>query len=40
VLTGIQEVANALTEAEMGEIFNLEKSIRNVDYIFSRVGLV
>jgi adenylosuccinate lyase len=39
VLTGIQEVANALSEAELGEIFNLEKSIRNVDYIFSRVGL-
>jgi adenylosuccinate lyase len=39
VLTGIQEVANALTESEMGELFNLEKSIRNVDYIFSRVGL-
>ena len=39
VLKGVQEVANALTEAEMGEIFSLEKSIRNVDYIFSRVGL-
>ncbi len=39
VLTGVQEVANALPEAEMGELFNLEKSIRNVDYIFSRVGL-
>jgi hypothetical protein len=23
----------------MAEIFSLEKSIRNVDYIFSRVGL-
>jgi len=39
VLQGIQDVANALPESEMGEIFNLEKSIRNVDYIFSRVGL-
>jgi hypothetical protein len=39
VLTGVQEVANALTEEEMGELFSLEKSIRNVDYIFSRVGL-
>ena len=39
VLTGVQEVAGALSEEEMGEIFSLEKSIRNVDYIFSRVGL-
>jgi adenylosuccinate lyase len=39
VLAGVPEVANALPETEMGEIFNLEKSIRNVDYIFSRVGL-
>jgi len=39
VLTAIPEVANALSEADLGEIFNLEKSIRNVDYIFSRVGL-
>ena len=39
VLTGVQEVASALTEEEMGELFSLEKSIRNVDYIFSRVGL-
>ncbi len=39
VLTGIPEVANALTAGEMGELFSLEKSIRNVDYIFSRVGL-
>lgn len=39
VLTGVQEVANALSDAELGELFNLEKSIRNVDYIFSRVGL-
>ena len=39
VLSGVQEVAGALSETEMGEIFNLEKSIRNVDYIFSRVGL-
>ena len=39
VLGGVQEVANALTGEEMEEIFNLEKSIRNVDYIFSRVGL-
>jgi adenylosuccinate lyase len=39
VLTGVQEVANALTDEDMGEIFSLEKSIRNVDYIFSRVGL-
>jgi adenylosuccinate lyase len=39
VLKGVQEVANALPETEMDEIFSLEKSIRNVDYIFSRVGL-
>jgi len=39
VLTGVQEVANALSAQEMDEIFNLQKSIRNVDYIFSRVGL-
>jgi len=39
VLSGVQEVANALSDAELGELFNLEKSIRNVDYIFSRVGL-
>ena len=39
VLKGVPEVANALPETEMGEIFSLEKSIRNVDYIFSRVGL-
>ena len=39
VLTGVQEVAGAISEEEMGEIFSLEKSIRNVDYIFSRVGL-
>jgi adenylosuccinate lyase len=39
VLTGVQDVARTLTEEEMGELFDLEKSIRNVDYIFSRVGL-
>jgi adenylosuccinate lyase len=39
VLGGVPEVGNALPESEMAEIFSLEKSIRNVDYIFSRVGL-
>jgi adenylosuccinate lyase len=39
VLKGVPEVANALTEEEMEEIFSMEKSIRNVEYIFSRVGL-
>jgi adenylosuccinate lyase len=39
VLKGVPEVGNALPESEMAEIFSLEKSIRNVDYIFSRVGL-
>jgi len=40
VLAGIPDVAEALTPDEMGELFDLEKSIRNVDYIFSRVGLM
>jgi adenylosuccinate lyase len=39
VLKGVPEVGNALPESDMAEIFSLEKSIRNVDYIFSRVGL-
>jgi len=40
VLSGIPEVAAVLTQEEMGALFDLEKSIRNVDYIFSRAGLV
>ncbi|HUI10264.1 MAG TPA: adenylosuccinate lyase [Bacteroidota bacterium] len=40
ILAGNPEVSSALTPEEMEELFDLEKSIRNVDYIFSRVGLI
>ena len=38
-LLSVPEVAKAFTKKEMAEIFDLGKSIRNVDYIFGRVGL-
>jgi adenylosuccinate lyase len=33
------EIKAAIKDGELDELFDLQKSIRNVDYIFSRVGL-
>ncbi len=33
-------IANGCSRTELDELFDMEKSIRNVDYIFTRVGLV
>jgi adenylosuccinate lyase len=38
-LLAVPEVAKAFSKKELTEIFDLDKSIRNVDYIFHRVGL-
>jgi adenylosuccinate lyase len=38
-LLSVREVADAFTKEELAEIFDVSKSIRNVDYIFQRVGL-
>jgi len=34
-----QEVMGTLTRAEVEELFDLERAMRNVDYLFGRVGL-
>jgi adenylosuccinate lyase len=39
VLLAVPEVAKSFTKAELGEFFDLNKSIRNVDHIFRRAGL-
>lgn len=33
------EIKTAMNDGELDELFDLQKSIRNVDYIFTRVGL-
>lgn len=38
-LLAVREVAGAFTKKEFAEIFDISKSVRNVDYIFQRVGL-
>jgi adenylosuccinate lyase len=38
-LSGVPEIMGHLSGAELGEIFDLSKSIRNVDHIFTRAGL-
>lgn len=38
-LTDVPEIMARLSGAELGEIFDLTKSIRNVEYIFRRAGL-
>jgi len=39
VLLSDDEVTKALASCDLDELFSLKKSIRNVDYIFERVGL-
>jgi adenylosuccinate lyase len=39
LLLASNEVTNVLSKQEIEELFDLNKSIRNVDYIFQRVGL-
>jgi adenylosuccinate lyase len=39
VLSAIPEVVRLLPDGEMDEIFGLDKSLSNVDYVFRRVGL-
>jgi adenylosuccinate lyase len=39
ILSGIPEVTRLLPNGEMDDIFGLEKSMNNVDYVFKRVGL-
>jgi adenylosuccinate lyase len=34
-----KEVMKYLSEKELGEIFNYDKSKKNVDFIFGRVGI-
>ena len=34
-----QEVLGTLTQAEVEELFDLQRAMRNVDYLFARVGL-
>jgi adenylosuccinate lyase len=38
-LSGVPEIMGHLSGAELSEIFDLSKSIRNVDHIFTRAGL-
>jgi len=39
LLTERPEIKAAIKDGELDELFDLQKSIRNVDYIFKRVGL-
>jgi adenylosuccinate lyase len=39
VLLADDEVTRVLASCDLDEMFDLKKSIRNVDYIFGRVGL-
>ena len=39
LLRELPEIKAALNDRELDELFDLQKSIRNVDYIFQRVGL-
>jgi adenylosuccinate lyase len=39
LLRSSSEVASALKGTELDELFDLQRSIRNVDYIFERAGL-
>lgn len=39
VLKSDKSITNYLSNSELDELFDLKKSIRNVDYIFERVGL-
>ena len=39
VLKSDTTIASVMNNGELDELFDLEKSIKNVDYIFERVGL-
>jgi adenylosuccinate lyase len=39
VLQANKDVSKTLSPAEVDELFDLERSIRHVDYIFQRTGL-